>query len=41
MLRDLYREVRSFFRKGDMVLLLLCVAALVSQTYNPFIYFQF
>lgn len=25
MLRDLYREFRSFFRKGDMVLLVLCL----------------
>ena len=24
-----------------MVMLLLCVAALVSQSYNPFIYFRF
>ena len=26
---------------GTMVLLMLCVAVLVSQSYNPFIYFRF
>ena len=35
------QEFRDFFRKGDMVLLLLCIMFILSSSYNPFIYFRF
>ena len=40
-MQAILRAIREFTRKADMVLLLLCVASLARQSYNPFIYFRF